>query len=309
MPDEHDLADLPVYLRRHLSTRYALTALNYLPSEEDRSSYLKYALQDRHENGLRYLGATLEEVGFSCKGTHELICELDTLPSDGTAPVIISELIQRLDELDRGLQKDLAASLTHMASEVQKETPKRIVADRALMRLLFRLDFPEAFAAAAACARSKRTTRREAGYRFYLVAGIDEAGREVLTEQIWDDSTRYCRAITKDDAIVRRLTLPRVLELAPSSYWRMLAIAGRMESGNFSEVIDVCADYPLELVWAINVKRETKMLPQMLKLLEQYKDDPYVLNRILQCLARLGDSDSLALGIQRATELLSSAEY
>jgi hypothetical protein len=77
------------------------------------------------------------------------------------------------------------------------------------------------------------TQQTEAAYRFYLAHGIDEAGRKVLCEKIWDSSTRYRQVITTDRSLVLELGLSRVLELAPS-------------------VLSATADYSLELIWAIS---------------------------------------------------------
>jgi hypothetical protein len=173
------------------------------------------------------------------------------------------------------------------------------------MRLLYRLDNREAFSAAVACARSSRAIRREASYRFYLANGIDEAGREALAEKVWSTGTRYRQVITTDSTVVEEMGLARVLELAPSTYWRKVAIAGALDEDNCSDVLDICADYPLELIWAINENRLIGMVPHVVKLLEEYKTDAYLLNRILQCLSRLGDKNGLSLGMQYAASLLS----
>jgi hypothetical protein len=304
MKEVKDLGDLPPYMRRHLSARYGIGEESWLSADE-RSSYLNFMLQDRQARGLKYLDLTIRDISYACRTTHDLIRALAELPMDGTAPVIVSELIRRLDELDDSSESQLAETLTEISGGIQEKTQQRLVADRASMRLLYRLKFSRAFGTALACTRSPRATRREASYRFYLTNGIDDAGREALCEKIWNASTRYRQVITTDNAIVRQLTLARVLELAPSTYWRKTAITGMLDEGSHSEVIDICGEYPLELIWAINDKRATSMLPHVMRLLEQYKDDSYLLNRILQCLARLGDADSLSLGMQRAAELVS----
>jgi hypothetical protein len=56
---------------------------------------------------------------------------------------------------------------------------------------------------------------------------------KVLSEKIWDSSTRYRQVITIDRSLVLELGLSRVLELAPS-------------------VLSAIADYSLELIWAIS---------------------------------------------------------
>jgi hypothetical protein len=70
-------------------------------------------------------------------------------------------------------------------------------------------------------------------------------------------------------------------------------------------VLEICEDYPQELVWAINEAKITSLGPHVVSLLERYKNDAYLLNRMVQCLMRLGDTDAIALSMRRAAELLT----
>ncbi len=309
MTEAYDFNKLPPYIRRHLSTRYRVAVQDeswYGPGEQ--AEYVRLSLEDRQQNGLKYLALTMRDVRFATYRASDLICMLAGLPTDGTGPMVVSELMRRLSDLDEGSKAQLAETLRQLATDLQQQASERIVADRAIMRLLYRLDFQQAFSAAAACAASPRTTRREAAYRFYLVHGIDEAGRKVLSDKIWDTSTRYRQVITTDRSLVLELGLARVLELAPSTYWRMIAIAKALEGSNYSSVLSITADYPLELIWAINENCITDLVLNVMELLEQYKDDAYLLNRILQCLVRLGDVNSISSAMEYAANLLSGEE-
>jgi hypothetical protein len=272
---------LPPYIKRHLSTR------------------------DRQSNGLKYLARTIKDIRYAGKSLPELIQTLAELPTDGTGAEVVSELIRRLDELNETTKTQLAEALKRIAVEVQDQSSKRTVADRSVMRLLYRMNFQQAFSTAAACAASLRAIRREASYRFYLANGVDEAAREVLASTIWDSSIRYRRLIATDRALVLKIGLPRVLGLAPSTYWRMLAVGKTLDPSDYADVVAACADYPLELIWAIYENRLVGLLPQVLQMLEQYKEDAYLLNRILQCIARLGDAEGVTRAARYATDLLA----
>ena len=306
MTEVDDFKNLPAYIRRHLSTRYAVSEESvYWPSPEYGAWHIRFALDDRQAQGLKYLTATIRDIRFAGYSTPDLINMLVKLPTDGTAAIVITELVRRLSDLDDISKSQLSEALGQLAADMQPQASQRTIVDRAAMRLLYHLDHRQAFPAAVACARSPRAIRREASYRFYLANGIDEAGREALAEKVRNASTRYRQVITTDSTLVKEMGLARVLELAPSTYWRKIAITGALDKDNCSDVLDICADYPLELVWAINENRLVNLLPHVMKLLEKYKDDAYLLNRILQCLARLGDKNSLSQGMQYAANLLS----
>jgi hypothetical protein len=273
---------------------------DYMLSSRD--DFIRHLLDDRQARGLKYLTTALRDIQFASFAEREVIDLLSELPGDGSTSVIVTELVRRLPEMGEESKSHLAGVLGSIASGTQEASEQRIAADRALMRLLYRMGCDATFSPAAVCAKSDRAIRREASYRFYLKYGLDKAAQEILTAHIWQDSERYCRVITTDVVTVRELGLDNVLLLAPSSYWRMRAIACALRNGNDAEVLTTCEDYPLELVWAINVGRVRRFLPHVIKLLDRYANDAYLLNRILQCLAVLGDPTGLALGIMRATE-------
>ena len=311
MPDTGLYADVPPYLRRYLATWNPSIGSDepwpdYMLSTRD--DFIRNLLDDRQARGLKYLTMTLRDIRFASLAEREVIDLLAEVPGDGSTAVIVTELVRRLPEMAEESRNHLAAVLGSIASGTQEPGEKRIATDRALMRLLYRMDCDATFLPAAVCATSDRVIRREASYRFYLKYGLDEAAREILTAHIWQDSERYRRVITTDAIIVRVLGLDNVLLLAPSSYWRMRAIACALRNDNDAEVLAICEDYPLELIWAINVGRIRRLLPHVLELLDCYANDAYLLNRILQCLAVLGDPAGLTLGIIRATDTLEGAE-
>jgi hypothetical protein len=300
-----EFSSLPPYIKRHLSTRYALWEEEdswHSPGEQ--TEYIRYALEDRQQNGLKYLGLTIRDIRYAGHSNAELIQMLADLPTDGSGQAVVSELIRRLARFDKVAKSQLAEILIRISGHTQQQTLKRTVADRAAMRLLFRMNFEQAFPAASVCASSPRAIRREASYRFYLANGVDEAGREILAETVWEASIRYRRVITTDQLLVLKLGLARVLDIAPSTYWRMIAIGKTLESTNPAEILNICMNYPLELIWAISENHSIDLMPHILRMLEQYRDDAYILNRILQCLVRLENEDGITMAIEYGTQLL-----
>jgi hypothetical protein len=301
-----EFTSLPGYIRRYLSTRYGSIGEDQGWSDAKAQRYLIQGLiEDRQKHGLKYLAMTMTDISLAADSTADLINRLAALPTDGTGPVLASELIRRVTLMDASSQAQLVQALNKVAAGIQQQGSARIVGDRILMRMLYRLDFPEAFSVAATCAVSRRTTRREASYRFYLTHGIDDAGREIMLKETQITSIRYRKIIAKDRELTRALGLGRVLELATSTYWRMLAIRGVLSIDDVTDVARTCIDYPLELIWALNEERTEASLSCVLELLEKYKKDAYLLNRILQFLARFRDHASLSRGMRYGNDLLS----
>jgi hypothetical protein len=310
MPEPGLYESLPPYLRRYLTT--------WLPSLGDEECWLNYtgpsrdewirsSLDRRQKGGLNYLALTMRDIRFAALDEREVIDLLAEIPSVESTSVLVTELVRRLPDMAEDSKSYLATVLSSMAEVTQDAADKRTAADRALMRLLYRMDCDAAFQPAAVCARSERKIRREASYRFYLKYGLDETAREILAEQVWQDSERYRRTITTDIGIVRKLGLANVLLMAPTSYWRMRAIGCALQGDDDAEVLATCEDYPLELTWAVNVGCIKRLLPEVLELLDRYAADPYLLNRVLQCLVVLGDPAGLALGMERAAKTMEAA--
>ena len=311
MPESGLYASLPPYLRRYLATRLPTigdeeTWLGSTPSSRD--DYIRFSLDQRQEHGLKYLTLTMRDIRFAALDEREVIHLLSEVPSDGSTSVVVTDLVRRLPDMTEDSKSYLATVLSSIAEATQEAAERRTAADRALMRLLYRMDCDAAFQPAAVCARSERRIRREASYRFYLQYGLDEIAREILTARVWQDSERYRRTIATDVGTVRELGLANVLLLAPTSYWRMRAIGCALQGNDDTEVLAVCEDYPLELIWAVNTGCIKRLLPQVLELLDRYAADAYLLNRILQCLAVLGDPAGLALGMERAANALEAAD-
>jgi hypothetical protein len=310
MPEIGLYEDLPPYLRRYLADRLPAigdeeTWMGCTPFHRD--DYVRFSLDERQERALKYVALTVRDIRFAALSEQEVIDLLAEIPGDGSTAVIVTELVRRLPHMAADFKGHLARVLTSIAEATQEAAARRTAGDRALMRLLYRMDCDAAFQPAAVCAKSDRKIRREASYRFYLAYRLDEAAREILAEQIWEDSERYRQVIATDVGVIRKLGLADVLILAPTSYWRMRAISCALQVDEDTAVLTACEDYPLELVWAINAGRIKRLLPQVLRLLDQYAADAYLLNRILQCLVVLGDPAGLALGIERAMSILEDA--
>lgn len=149
MTAANEFSSLPPYIKRHLSTRYALWEEgDSWHSPDEQTEYVRFALEDRQQNGLKYLALTTRDIYYAGHSTLELIQMLAGLPTDGTAPVVVSELIRRVGDLDEVAKSQLAETLRHVAADTQQQSSERTVADRAAMRLLYRMNFQQAFSTA-----------------------------------------------------------------------------------------------------------------------------------------------------------------
>lgn len=74
-------------------------------------------------------------------------------------------------------------------------------------------------------------------------------------------------------------------------------------------VATICEDYPQELVWAVVEQQRSDYLPVILDMVDDYRDDPYLLRWIVDGIARLGTASDLEYALYvAATALRSDAE-
>jgi len=299
---------LPSYLKRYLTTRYS----NLVASRDD-PEMVTWALEDRHRRGLVYLRETMEFVTHASLPTSDLIRRVPALPGDPTASLVVTEILNRVPRLTIREQDEVLTGLLNLLDDSQWLPTQRVIIDRALQRLLWHFRTVQAFALAARCVVSPRTIRRQAAYRFYLRHGLDDSARALLVQR-FDEAAQpsrqedelYRQVITTDPTLVARRGVRRVLEVAPNAYWRRRVIEGVL-GWDVEAAMSLAEDYPQELVWAIREQRRSEMAGHVLNVLMTHQDDPYLMNRIIQCLAELGDAPALEVGRRVARRLLSQA--
>jgi hypothetical protein len=293
-----------------LTTRYG-----YLVAPQDDTETVAWALEDRRRRGLIYLRETMELVTHASLTTSDLIRRVPALPGDPTASLVVTEILNRAPRLTTREQDEVLIGLLSLLDDSRWLPAQRVVIDRALQRLLWHFSTAQAFALAARCVVSSRTIRRQAAYRFYLRHGLDDSARDLFVQRFSEEvqpyrqeDELYRRVITTDPTLVARLGVRRVLEVAPNSYWRRRVIEGVLGE-DVEAALSLAEDYPQELVWAVREQRRSDLAGDVLTVLLTHQDDPYLMNRIIQCLAELGDATALEEGRKVASRLLSQADH
>jgi hypothetical protein len=293
---------LATYLR--INHWYTLETAPYLT---------EYILEERQTRGLRYLQRFLEEaeiaVRISALGNDYLLDGLRGLPQDPSPSMVVSEVIRRIEAMST---EDKTRVITNLAALVHENEDRsraeRVVIDRAALRLLHHFEMREAFALAARCADSSRAMRRQAAYRFYMRQGLDDAGRDVLVRHFGTEGNdTYRKLITTDSLVVSRIGIENILRTTRSGYWRQNAIESLMAQST-DDIPVLAEEYPEEVLWAISDQRRTDLVEVVLTVLRAHRDDAYLVNRVVQCLTRLGDIPALAEAAQVGRNLIEQAQ-
>lgn len=278
--------DIPAYLRRYPNP---------------------WGLTHRRKKGLENLSVAVARYRYGYAGLSfdELLeagSRLIEQPPGG-ASILVGEIIGRLDALGR----DDVERLVDLLRDIhQRDMPRRgrLLVDHALQRLLFLLDVPAAHDLAFACVRSERTLRRRAAYKFYDKHGLDEQARRLLALQLAAGSLEEPKPVVKDRPLVNELGLASVLTIAPTTQLRKEAIEVVMPNLPPETVARICEDYPQELVWAVFDQRRSDYLQIIMDMVDDYRDDPYLLHRVVDCIARIGSRAEMEYALHVASTIL-----
>jgi hypothetical protein len=105
---------------------------------------------------------------------------------------------------------------------------------------------------------------------------------------------------------VNRLGLAAVLAVAPTTLQREEAIEFAMAQFAPETVAGICEDYPQELVWAVRSQGRTDYLPIIMDMDDDYRDDPYLRHRVVECLTRIGGPAEIDYAVAVASKVLES---
>ncbi|GAA3348902.1 hypothetical protein GCM10020358_69120 [Amorphoplanes nipponensis] len=279
-----------------------------------------WGLEHRREKGLEELRYVVARCRFGYIGLRldevlEIVRRLDEQPA-GTASLLVDDLIDRIGAMTIDEVEQLVDVLLDLH---RRDMPGwcRLDLDRGLQRLLFLLRVPKAHDLAYECARSERTYRRWAAYKFYGEHGLDERARRLLAGQVaagtieQPSSAAYSyypgALVARDQTLVNRLGLAAVLAVAPTTQQRKEAIEFAMAQLAPETVAGICEDYPQELVWAVRSQGRTDYLPIIMDMVDDYRDDPYLLHRVVECLTRIGGTAEIDYAVHVASKVLESA--
>jgi hypothetical protein len=298
---------LAPYLRRYVEARYGWWALDEQRwwGLDGQQSWLDYALDGRRAQGIANLRSTAARVAYGGLTVDELFDALDRLDERTTtsASTLVGEVVDRLECFSPA---DLERLVDVLCELHVREMPPMgcLTVDRALQRLLFQFCAPNSHDLAGRCLRSRRTIRRRAAYKFYRHHGLDQVARRVLARQFADNALEAPDLVAVDSALVGELGPARVLEAAPTTYFRKRAIEAAMESMPPDKIAAICEDYPQELVWAVHDQRRAEYLPLVVGMLDDYRHDAYLLDRVVGCIARIGGRQEVEHALDVASMLL-----
>ncbi|MDG4790237.1 hypothetical protein O7626_30675 [Micromonospora sp. WMMD1102] len=280
-----------------------------------------WGLGHRRKKGLENLRAAVTRYrngygGMSFEGLLGALLRFEER-SDTDTTLLVDEIVVRLS----GSTAEAAEQLAGVLHELHRRSmPRRrcLQFDRALQRVLFLLRGTASYDLAFACLRSERSLRRWAAYKFYGIRGLDDQARSVLAFQairgeIEEPGTASVRfypgsLIAKDAALVANLDLAVVLKVAPTTEMRKIAIEFAMSSESPATVAAKCEDYPQELVWAVQDGCRSEFLPFIMDMIDDYRDDPYLLHYLLRCVACIGCRDDLEYALHVASAVIDLAD-
>jgi hypothetical protein len=266
-------------------------------------------LEHRWQKGRENLQAAVarHRFGYASLSFNELleaVNRLDHQPPGG-ASVLVGEIIDRLHTLVLDDVERLVGALFDIQ---ERDLPRRsrLLVDHAMQRLLFLLDAPGTHDLAFACACSDRALRRQAAYKFYAQHGLDEQARRLLVLQFSTGSLEEPKLIAKDSALVHELGLAAVLVIEPTTHLRKEAIETAMATLAPEVVAVICEDYPQELMWAVFDQRRSDYVEIILGMVDDYRDDPYLLHRVIDCIGRIGGPAELEYALHIAATTIDS---
>ena len=279
-----------------------------------------WGLEHRREKGLKELQSVVDRCRFGYIGLRldellEIVRRLDEQPT-GTATMLVDDLVDRIGAMTTGEVEQLVDVLLELH---RRQMPGwcRLHLDRGLQRMLFLLHVPKAHDLAYECARSERSHRRWAAYKFYGEHGLDDQARCLLAEHVaagtieQPSNAAYSfypgALVARDRSLVNRLGLVAVLAVAPTTQHRKEAIEAAMTELAPTVIATICEDYPQELVWAVRAQDRTDYLPIIMDMVDDYRDDPYLLHRVVECITRIGRPDELDYAVHVASMTLDSS--
>ncbi|WP_435585847.1 hypothetical protein [Micromonospora aurantiaca (nom. illeg.)] len=279
-----------------------------------------WGLEHRREKGLKNLRAAVARYrdgygGLSFDELLEALRQFDDRPAGMT--LLVDEVIVRLN----GRTTDDTERIIDVLYGLHRRSMprwRRLQVDHALQRVLFLLQGRGDYDLAFACLSSERSLRRWAAYKFYGVRGLDDQARSLLALRVVQGEIEEPQSaslafypgtlIAKDAVLVGDLGLAAVLKVAPTTEMRKVAIGFAMAAESPATVAAICEDYPQELVWAVQDYDRSDFLPFIMDMVDDYRDDPYLLHYLVRCVACIGGRDELKYALFVASAVLDLAE-
>lgn len=292
IPPSALLSDVPEYLARYVRTRHSAfeELAKLIPEEELVLSYVR----ERDELGHRQLSESVAALVYSRVPFAKLIDSLSLICSAEYPSLLTREIASRVPSLASHEQAAVADTLFLLAAGVRPPA-SRVLVDRAVLRILPQFSSEAGSRLALQSFTSSRALRRRAAVKFYRIHGIDDRVRVCILGQIGTDTLEASELVAVDPDLIGILGLDYALAVAPSTFFRKCAIEVAMEFIVLDAVLECCLNYPQELVWAVFEQRNLQYCSIIVDLATTFQLDLYLLNRIIQCVAEVGNDRQFEL--------------
>lgn len=258
----------------------------------------------KRERAWRWLAENGRRAWFSRLSDTELLHELSSLPLQEDPGPLLSVLERRVPSSDRSQRCRLAETLAKLVSDNPGPGRPAVKVDRAVSRLLPLLPDPEGRELAKACLMLPRRVRQMAAWKYYLEHGLDAESRDILAGRFHQEGhLEYRKLVAGDPELVARIGIETVYEACWNRYWRSKVVEAALASDRrLAERFR--RESPEEWLWAVSRHGARDRLPEVLRLLEEHRDDVDLVNRVLLCVEQLGERPAIDAALRVAEEVL-----
>jgi hypothetical protein len=170
---------------------------------------------------------------------------------------------------------------------------QRVAADRAVYRLLHRVDGADAVALALECLAHRRTYVRKAAYRFFATRGVPPDQAHALIEHADRfESQEPLQVLARSPEAVTTVDGWLLMSLLDDRYWRMRILEAYLIVGKRIER-RLAGGYPIEFVWASARQPSSASLPRLRALFREHRGDPEFVRWYIWALGKVGAAREL----------------
>lgn len=220
---------------------------------------------------------------------------------------VIGELERRVLSGDQ--EELLVATLGSLiqASETVPSKQRQVI-DRAIYRILYRLQTPSAAPLAVRCIASRRKKLRGAGFRYFKLHELDDASIEALlrlNESHPDPEISHL--FVQSPRGVRSFGPSNLLLETEDEYWRMRVLQTVM-GYSVEDACSYASEYPMEFLWAVGRVGCRECTGTIRAMRSTFGRNPRFLSLSLWALSQMGEPSEFVATLQAARQLLSETQ-
>lgn len=247
----------------------------------------------------------LAEIGVA--PFDRLLDRLSHIWTDDAPSLLIEQVLTRARSDDQ--QVALLDVLDQLVTDSGGLPPRdRLLADRAVFRLLHTFPATLGTPLARRCVKAGRSLQRQAAYRFYKVHGVDPSVLEpMLNDYRRRPHQEILQVIARDMQAVGIAGPEFLLAELEERYWRTRVVQALMRSDRHKA--ETLADqYPTEFLWASVREGDESSVPVLRRLMDAHKEDPEFVGWCLWAFSKLGSRPDVAAARSIAETLISAAD-